>query len=59
MTKRLLAVCVVLGLLAAEGLLYVLAGNIAEGVRGPMPLILVILFSIGLLVLLMRSAPRP
>jgi len=57
-TKRLLAVCVVLGLLAAEGLVYIFAGNIAEGVRGPLPLALVTLFSIALLVLLMRSAPR-
>jgi len=57
-TKRLLAVCVVLGLLAAEGLVYIFAGNIAEGVRGPLPLALVTLFPIALLVLLMRSAPR-
>jgi len=53
-----LAVCAALGLLAAEGLLYVVAGKIAEGVRGPLSLTLVVLFSIAVLVALMLSAPR-
>jgi hypothetical protein len=50
--------CIAIGLLAAEGLLYVLAGKIAEGVRGPLSLTLAVLFSIAVLVGLMLSAPR-
>jgi len=58
MTKRLLAACVALGLLVAEGLLYLLADKIAEGVRGFLSTALVVLFSIAVLAALILSAPR-
>ena len=58
MIKKFLAILVVLGLLVAEGVLYVLAGKVAENVRGPLSLALVVLIGLSILVALMLSVAR-